>query len=175
VKDANLKVELLAEDLSAPTSIILLPDGSILVTEKTGEAKVISFSSSNSCSVNVSKVTIIAKFHVSFEGQRGLLGAALIEGDQKDCSDEIKSSLMPSNNITVNCPYERLSNNTTTNNNNMSTDIGNGTDNNISCKGGDDYLFFYLTEDGPNNRSNGNMVYVVIIRTMQQNRFQIRR
>jgi glucose/arabinose dehydrogenase len=159
VKDANLKVELVAENLSAPTSMIFLPDGSILVTEKTGEAKVISFSSANSSSADVSKVTIIAKFNVSSEGQRGLLGTALIEGNQKNSSDEIKSSLMTSTNITVNCPYKRLgNNNTTTNNNTMSTDIGNSTDN-ISCKGRDDYLFFYLTEDGPNNRPNGNVIY----------------
>jgi glucose/arabinose dehydrogenase len=173
VKDAALKVEWVVKNLSKPTSMIFLPDGSILVTEKAGKAKVITVSSANSTSTNYSTVTTIAKFNVSTEGERGLLGTAFIEGNHNLASEEIKSgssfflgSWRPSiatssssTNSAANGLCEKLDNNDVSN---SSNNIASGVDNNdIVCgeNGDDDYLFFYLTEAGPDDIPRGNMVY----------------
>lgn len=163
IKDAHLKVEWIAQNLSKPTSMIFLPDGSILVTEKDGKAKLISLSPANSTSTNYSTVTTIAKFNVSTEGERGLLGTAFIEGNQNHVSEKVNrgnvTSLSSPTNAPTNGLCEKLHNNDVSNRGN---DNASGVDNSdIVCEenGDNDHLFFYLTEDGPDGTPLGNFVY----------------
>jgi glucose/arabinose dehydrogenase len=141
--------------------MIFLPDGSILVTEKDGKAKLISLSPANSTSIYWT-VTKIAKFNVSTEAERGLLGIAFIEGNHNFVSEKINSGNVSTGSSPTNAAANELCEKLDNNDVSYKDNYARGVDNSdIVCEenGDNDQLFFYLTEAGPDDTPRGNFVY----------------
>ena len=72
VSDSTLKVELVSKGLDFPTSMAFLDNNSLLVLEKNGSVRLVT----NETLQNLP----VAKFSVNSQGERGLLGIAILNG-----------------------------------------------------------------------------------------------